>query len=95
MWKLIVLGCATLAAQPGYAQAPAEPPATYGPPIALSDALVVLERGRKLAARCELAMAFAVVSRRESSSRSSGWTTYPTPRPGLRTRKPARPLASG
>jgi glc operon protein GlcG len=61
MWKLIVLGCATLAAQPGYAQAPAEPPATYGPPIVLSNALVVLERGRELAARCGLAMAFAVV----------------------------------
>lgn len=61
MWRSVVLACAALAAQPGYAQAMAEPPATYGPPIALGNALFVVERGGELAAQCGLTMAFAVV----------------------------------
>lgn len=61
MRRSIVLACAALAAQPGVAQSPAAPPAHYGSPIALAKALVVVERGRDLAAHCGLTMAFAVV----------------------------------
>lgn len=61
MRHLIVLVCAIMAASPGLAETPPEPPATYGAPIALSHALVIVERGRALATHCGLAMAFAVV----------------------------------
>lgn len=61
MSRLIILACAVLAAHPGFAQASAAPPAGYGSPIALGEALVFVERGRKLAAQCGFAMAFAVV----------------------------------
>ena len=56
-----IMAFAVLASAPGIAQAPAAPPAIYGPPIAMDDALVLLERGRKLAERCGFSMAFAVV----------------------------------
>lgn len=61
MCKPIILACTMLAAHPGYAQEPDEPSASYGPPITLSDALAVVERGRELATQCGLSMAFAVV----------------------------------
>lgn len=60
MKKLIVLACATLAAHPGLAQELAAPPASYGPPITLDDALSLVERGQELAAQCGLSMALAV-----------------------------------
>src|SRR5690606_24079283 len=52
---------ALLAAHPGLSQESPAQPVLYGPPITLKDALVLVERGRDLAARCGLSMAFAVV----------------------------------
>jgi glc operon protein GlcG len=61
MQRLMALVCAAMATSPGLAETPPDPPAKYGTPIALSDALVLIERGRTLASKCGLAMAFAVV----------------------------------
>lgn len=60
MSRLIFLACAALAAHPGFAQMPVAPPASYGPPIALNDALSLVERGRQLAEQCGLTLALAV-----------------------------------
>ncbi len=61
MRKLTTLACAILAAAPVVAQAPASPPDRYGPPIAVADALALIQRGMEQSALEGHRMAFAIV----------------------------------
>ena len=60
MRHLIAIG-AMMLAMPLASQTPAPPPTSYGPPIAVSDALKLVEKGMKQAEAKKLKMAFAVV----------------------------------
>ena len=59
--RLILLVGAALLATAGTAQSPSVPPAAYGPPIAVSEALKLIDQGMKLAAGKGFRMAFAIV----------------------------------
>lgn len=59
--RLIVLVCAILMSTPVVAQTPAPHPSGYGSPIAVNDALTLIERGMEQSAAQGLNMAFAVV----------------------------------
>ena len=61
MKRLIALALAFIVATPGAAQSPATPPATYGPPIGIGEALTLIERGMEQSVAQEMQMAFAVV----------------------------------
>lgn len=58
--RLLLAACAMMLASSAATQPPA-PPASYGPPIAVSDALKLVEKGIKQAQAKKLKMAFAVV----------------------------------
>ncbi len=60
MMRLLIAACAVMLASPAATQTPA-PPTSYGPPIAASDALKLIEKGMKQAEAKKLKMAFAVV----------------------------------
>jgi glc operon protein GlcG len=61
MRPLIALSCALLIATPAVAQTPSAQPSGYGPPIAVSEALALIQRGMQQGAAKGLRMAFAVV----------------------------------
>ena len=61
MKRLIALACAALMAAPGFTQAPTTAPSAYGPPIAVDEALQIIDRGMKQGAAKGLKLAFAVV----------------------------------
>lgn len=61
MKHLFGLACAFLLSSTVAAHAQSTQPSGYGPPIALDDALTIVQRGRELATRCGLTMALAVV----------------------------------
>jgi glc operon protein GlcG len=61
MIRMIPLACAIMIATPATAQPPSAPPAKYGPPIAVSAALKLIERGMEKSAAQGLMMVFAVV----------------------------------
>lgn len=58
--RLFVIGGAFIGAVSG-AQSPANTPAAYGPPISVTEASKIVDRGMKLAAAQGFRMAFAVV----------------------------------
>lgn len=60
MKRLLALICAILMATPSVAQASSAPPDSYGPPIAVDQALALIRRGMEQSAAKGLKMAFAV-----------------------------------
>jgi uncharacterized protein GlcG (DUF336 family) len=58
---LLAIVGAVMIATAGASDAPAAPPAGYGAPIGVADALSIIDRGMKLSAKQGLNMAFAVV----------------------------------
>ncbi|MEJ0058195.1 MAG: heme-binding protein [Terricaulis sp.] len=61
MLRTILLVCAFMIATPAAAQPETAPPRGYGPPIAVSDALALIDKGMEQSAAQGLTMAFAVV----------------------------------
>jgi glc operon protein GlcG len=59
--RLITLACAVLMSAAAVAETPAPPPATYGSPIAMNDALILVQRGIELSRARGFKMAIAVV----------------------------------
>jgi glc operon protein GlcG len=59
--RTVFLACALLVSAAAAAQTPAPPPSTYGPPIAIDDALALIQRGIELSKARGLKMAIAVV----------------------------------
>jgi len=61
MKRLLIAATAMMLCAPALAQTPTAPPAGYGAPIALADAMKLIEKGMELAKARKLKMAFAVV----------------------------------
>lgn len=61
MIRNILIASAVMLAAPAAAEPPKPPPSGYGPPISLSDARVLIDRGMEAAAAEGHTMAFAVV----------------------------------
>ena len=59
--RIIILACAILMSTAGVAETPAPPPTEYGSPIAMSDALALVQRSIELSRARGLKMAIAVV----------------------------------
>jgi glc operon protein GlcG len=59
--RIITLVCAVLMSTAAVAETPAPPPSTYGSPIAMDDALALVQHGIELSKKRGLKMAIAVV----------------------------------
>ena len=61
MLRMLMFVCAAMIAIPAAAQPPAKPASGYGPPIGMTEALALIERGIEKSTAQGLKMAFAIV----------------------------------